>query len=49
MYVGILVRRVLVTYSGDVQFEDLTYVCDNAGEEVVGYLQRRCSVEGPHL
>jgi len=44
MYVGILVRRVKVTYSGDVQFEDHTHVCGNAGEKCVGYLQRRCSV-----
>jgi len=30
--------------SGDVQFENLTHVCGNAGEEGVGYLQWRCPV-----
>jgi len=44
MYVGMLVRRVYVTYSRDVQFEDLSYVYGNDGEEGVGYLQRRCPV-----
>jgi len=44
VYVGMLVRRVKVTYSRDVQFDDLTNVCGNAGKEGVGYLQRRCPV-----
>ena len=37
MYVGMLVIRVQVTYSGDVQFEDPTHVCGYAGEEGVGH------------
>jgi len=48
MYVGILVRRVWVTYSEDVQFEDLAHVCGNDSKKCVGYLQRRCPVCGPH-
>jgi len=28
MYVGMLVRRVYITYSGDVQFVDLPHVCE---------------------
>jgi len=49
MYVGMLVRRMKVTYSGDVQFEALTHVCGNTGDEGVGYLQWRCPVCGPYL
>jgi len=46
MYVGILVRRMYVTYSGDVQFGDLTDVFGNTAKEGVGTcnLQWRCPV-----
>ena len=44
MYVVMLLWRVQVIYSGDVQFVDLTHVCGNEGGEGVGYLQRRCPV-----
>jgi len=38
MNVGMLVRRVYVTYCGDIQIEDLTHECENAGVEGARYL-----------